>query len=794
MTAPLDRMPDTWIELLKQREASFPDRTALVFYGESSSFDWRGASSGISELGLDKVGSSGSNPPDVAESMTYRQLDQRAMQIGAWLAEHAEVGDRALLVYMPGLEFVAAFFGCIYAGVLPVPATYPKPRRPLPRLAAMARDCQPRLVLTSSETLGSIRLAEQDEVVGKLHWQPTDTISSGQGESAPVSNWQPIRRQAEDLAFLQYTSGSTSEPRGVKVSHRNLLHNVETVRLGFKVSAAGRTGQDACGVFWLPAYHDMGLIGGILTPIYVGGTSHLLAPSTFLRRPIRWLEAISATGAIISGGPDFAYELCVAKTTPAERESLDLSNWRLAFCGAEPIHAATLKAFAEAFAPAGFQAEAFYPCYGLAEATLIVSGGQGPKGAPLLEVDRQSLTDGRVEPAARPVDRRSCQTLVSCGSSLNGMELRIVEPNTRLPQPSAMVGEIWVRGNSVALGYWQQTSQTEDVFAARLASRTDSGEAVVDDGDGPFLRTGDLGFLQDDQLYVTGRLKDLIILRGRNHYPQDIERTAQQSHEAVDLGAAFMVQQSPESGERQAELEVESSEPTPTGSLGGDWANLFPANGEGREKLVVVHQIRREHRRSDLNGVIRAIRRAIVEEHELDPDAILLIRPVSLPLTSSGKVQRSLCRDLAMAGDLPIQAQWMKPQPAADQLAASKDGSSVPMGLESSGSLSDNDACHSRSAGRPDFSAIARRGDQAELGRTIQNWLLTWLAQQVELEQAERLAATPFAELGVDSMTAIELNQELEEGLQVKIPPVAAWDHPTPESLSHYLAGLYLAK
>ena len=352
-------------DLLQQRAQQFPTRTAFVFEDETGQ----------------------------TVTWTYAELDQRARAIASWLAERAEVGDRALLVYPAGLDFIAAFFGCIYAGVLPVPATYPKPRRPSPRLDTIADDCSPTLVLTHSSVLDSLRLDQQSSTVAALPWEATDQLD----KKAP-SNFQPVERTSDDLAFLQYTSGSTSEPRGVMISHGNVLHNLETIRQGFKVPPTGAADVVNKSVSWLPTYHDMGLISGILGPIYIGGTSYQLAPTSFLRRPLRWLELLSETGAQISGAPNFGYELLVQKTTVKERAALDLSQWRLAFCGAEPIHPDTLHEFAKVFAPAGFREEAFYPCYGMAEVTLLVTGGHGPDALRLLTVDRQQLRQHQAVP------------------------------------------------------------------------------------------------------------------------------------------------------------------------------------------------------------------------------------------------------------------------------------------------------------------------------------------------------------------------------------------------------------
>ncbi|MEO2048134.1 MAG: AMP-binding protein [Pirellulales bacterium] len=762
----------TLSDLLQRRAHEYADRAALVFHESPG----QNQKDGINNKDVEKGGHAGRSRGSMDKShpakskaglstatlialeaqtglvpvgWTYSDLERRARRIGAWLSQHAKVGDRALLVYVPGLEFSAAFFGCLYAGVLPVPATYPKPRRPLPRLANMALDCQPKLVLTSRATFQMISLETQSTALREIPWQSTDALPP----MTHAATWQPLDRQPDDLAFLQYTSGSTTEPRGVMITHRNLLHNLEMIRQGFDIPPAGSTDENTSSVFWLPAYHDMGLIGGILSPLYVGGTSHLLAPSTFLRRPLAWLEVLSATRATISGAPNFAYDLCVSKTKLSQRSAIDLNCWRLAFCGAEPIQADTLQKFADTYGPAGFQADTFYPCYGLAEATLLVSGNQGPSRLRVLQVDRAALTQGRAEltesalkgpmpgdPALDRPARADYQTLVGCGSSLDEGGVQIVDPHTCRPHGEGQVGEIWVRGDAVAQGYWCKEELSEETFAARLA---DEKEAI-------YLRTGDLGFQLDGQLYVTGRLKDLLILRGRNHYPQDLERTAQQSHVAVDQSAAFTW-----AGSVGEEGEVESGHP--------------------QERLVVVHQIQRESRRADLDEVIRAIRRAIVEEHELDPHAIVLIRPASLPFTSSGKVQRSRCRELYVRGELKVMAQWQKKSALQDS------------------QIQDDTLAENAQPVRPDFTELAQSGDPKQLAHAIENWMLTWLAAWANLEQIEVNPATPFAELGVDSMTAIELSQELEEALTLKIPPVAALEYPTPATLAQYLAEQYLS-
>ncbi len=681
----------TLAELLDQRVRQDPHRIAFTFEAARSEASPEG-------------------PQPIC--WTYQQLQRRARAVAAQLVQRVGPGERALLVYPPGLDFIAGFFGCVYAGVLPVPATYPKPRRPLPRAGAIASDCQPSLVLTHSSVLEGLNLEAQASVLQHIQWQATDQLPEN-----GAADFDPVQRATDDLAFLQYTSGSTSEPRGVMVSHHNILHNLESIRRGFQLAEAGTTAHIPQGVFWLPAYHDMGLIGGILTPIYAGGTSHLLAPMAFLRHPGRWLERLSETGAEISGGPNFGYELAAQNTSVDQRAGLDLQHWRLAFCGAEPIHAATLEDFARALEPTGFRRSAFYPCYGLAEVTLLVTGSQGPTEPKVLHLDRTQLAAHRAVPVPEP--QAQSQTVVGCGSSLNGQQLLVVDPQSSNVLADGHVGEIWVRGSSVARGYWNCDALNEETFRATLDAQSDQH----------FLRTGDLGFRLDGELFVTGRLKDVIIIRGRNHYPQDMERTAGQAHAAVDQGAAFSVP------------------------------------GAREEELVVVHQVRRQFRRADLDEVVRAIRTAIVAEHEVDPSQIVLIRPASLPVTSSGKVQRNRCRELFLAGQLTVLTAWTAPREAA----ATDDGTA-------------------ESASPPAFVAAAASMPVDELTTQVESWLIAWLTARAHLQPGAMQPQTPFAELGIDSLTAVEISQEMDQLLGLQLPPMVIWSCPHAAELSAYLA------
>ena len=620
--------------------------------------------------------------------LTYHELDERARAIGTHLQSLGAAGERALLLYPPGLDYVTAFFGCLYAGLIAVPAYPPRLNRPMPRLQTMVSDAQVSVALTTPQILASLE-SRFDHLpdLKALHWLSTDNIANAQAEA-----WQMPTISANSLAFLQYTSGSTATPRGVMLTHANLLHNLRQIQACFE------TTSDSQGVFWLPLYHDMGLIGGMLEALYCGGTSTLMSAVDFLQRPVRWLQAISRVRASISGGPNFAYELCIDKITPEERATLDLSCWQLAFSGAEPIRSETLDRFAETFAPCGFRREAFYPCYGLAEGTLIVSGGAKAAlpvvrkfSAGALE-QRQIVETASTDPAGR--------TMVSCGRSLSDQQIVIVDPEQLTECPPDRIGEIWVSGDSVAQGYWNQPAATAQTFQARLAGT----------GRGPFLRTGDLGFLQQGELFVTGRLKDLIIIRGRNHYPQDIELTVEQSHPVLRAGGGA----------------------------------AFSIDLAGEERLVVAQEVERHYRNADLTEVIQTIRQAVAAEHDLQVYAVVLLKTGSIPKTSSGKIQRHACR----AGFL-------------DKSLESIASSLLDIQPEATPSV------------QPETSFILK-ALRAVQDRTVRYSLLTlYLQEQVarvlHLASAQVNIQQPINGLGFDSLTVIELKHEIETSLGIAV-------------------------
>jgi len=668
--------PETLVQMLRTLAEHQPDQLALLFLSDDL---------------------------DAETRMTFAELDRQARAIAAWLQAQAGPGERALLLYPPGLDFVAAFFGCLYAGVVAVPVYPPRLNRPSPRIQAVVADAGATLALATTHIHNSLerRFDHMPELAG-LRWLDSEALTPDL-ESA----WRLPAVDPNTLAFLQYTSGSTGEPKGVMVSHGNLIHNLRIIRQGFQIP------KGQVGVHWLPSYHDMGLIGGILEPMFVGGLAVLMAPAAFLQRPVRWLEVIARYENIISGAPNFAYQLCVEKITPEQRAGLDLSNWRIAYCGAEPIRRETLQAFADTFAPNGFNPAAFYPCYGLAESTLIVTGGDGPGPLRAMRFQASALKQNHAALAAPGAE--SGLELVSSGHTHLGQEVKIVHPDTLTACEPDQVGEIWIRGASVTQGYWGRPEQTAVTFHAFLA----------DSGAGPFLRTGDLGFVHAGELYVTGRLKDLIIIRGRNHYPQDIEHTVADCHDALEpgMGAAFSV------------------------------------DVDGMEQLVVVHEVTRRHRNPNMEEVITAVRRAVAQEHQLQLHALVLIRPLNMPRTSSGKIRRQSCKQNFLDGALQVVGEWRATEAA---LAPSP----------------------SPLAPRPSLLAPPGVKTQVE----IESWLVDHLAAQLRLPPQRIDVLHPFVDYGLDSVQAVSLTGDLESWLGRDLSATLVWDYPTIRALAAYLA------
>ncbi|MDH6061785.1 AMP-binding protein [Chrysosporum bergii ANA360D] len=525
-------------------------------------------------------------------SLTYQELHQQAINIASHL--QCWQGERALLLYPSGLEFITAFFGCLYAGVVAVPVYPPKRNQKLSRLLSIAQDAQAKIALTTASILGNIdNQWQQSPQLAPLNLIATDTLT---GHNAQFDT-QPITPQT--LAFLQYTSGSTGTPKGVMVTHGNIIHNEELIKTAF-----GNT-QESIYVCWLPLFHDMGLIGNLLQTMYVGIPSILMPPEAFIQKPLRWLQAISKYRATTSGGPNFAYDLCTKKIQPEELAHLDLSSWELAFNGSEPVRAETLRQFSEKFAKCGFNHRAFYPCYGMAEITVFATGGDKQQQPVIKQIKATELEKNlAVQAETLSTDSRE---IVGCGHPHQDTNIIIVNPESLTENQPGEIGEIWVSSPSVAAGYWQRPQATAETFSAVLPDN----QATA------YLRTGDLGFISAGELFITGRLKDLIIIRGRNHYPQDIEITVEKSHPALraNSGAAFTVET------------------------------------EGEQKLVVVQEIERTHlRHLNKDEIVEAINQAVATEHELAIDSIVFLKPGSIAKTSSGKIQRRACQQMFLAG------------------------------------------------------------------------------------------------------------------------------------------------
>lgn len=542
-------------------------------------------------------------------SLTYQQLDQQARAIATQLQSLGATGSRALVVYpyQSGLEFIAAFLGCLYAGVVAVTDNPPRHGKSFTKLQERVISSQATVALTTKDLLSTIKeqFEEQPDLAPKLAqipWIATDDVSID-----CASNWVEPQINSDTLAFLQYTSGSTGNPKGVMVTHGNILHNSEVICRSFEHSPDSRI------LIWLPLYHDMGLIGGVMQPLYGGFNNVLMSPVSLIQKPLRWLEAISRYQITTSGGPNFAYDLLCRLVTDEQRETLDLSSWDVAFSGAEPVRAETLERFATLFEPCGFRREAFYPCYGMAETTLFISGGLKSKSPIIQYVDGSALEQNRV--VRVDASEAGAKAIIGCGHAWLDDKIVIVDPDNLTKCSDNQVGEIWVSGSGVGKGYWHQTEETERTFQAYLA----------DTGEGPFLRTGDLGYIEDGEVFITGRIKDLMILWGRNHYPQHIELTVEKSHPALrpNCGAAFSV----------------------------DLA--------GEERLVIVYEIERTSLRSlVVDEVVGAIRQAVAEEHIADVYAILLLKTGNIPKTSSGKIQRRLCRAKFLEGTFDVIGEW----------------------------------------------------------------------------------------------------------------------------------------
>ncbi|MDR2344626.1 MAG: aminotransferase class I/II-fold pyridoxal phosphate-dependent enzyme [Planctomycetaceae bacterium] len=577
--------PSSLVQLVQYRAQTEPESTAFVYL---------------------------TNGVDAEIVLTNSTLDRTARRIAAWLQKRNMYGQRILLLYPPGLDFISAFFGCLYAGAIAVPLYPPHRNRSILRIQSVAQSANAAIAFTTEDVIKRVEnFIDEAPDLKKIPWVATTSLDNNLEE-----HWVAPDINTDTIAFLQYTSGSTGTPKGVILTHGNVIHNSRTIHTGFE-----HTRHDI-GVFWLPSYHDMGLIGGIIQPLFCGCPNIIMSPFTFLQKPFRWLAAITKYRATTSGGPNFAYDLCVRQISEEQIDQLDLSCWLLAFNGAEPVLSGTMESFAKKFERCGFRYEAFYPCFGLAEGTLLVSGGFRADLPIICEFDAEALAVGKALNVTESTSKRV--KLVSSGQKvLPDQKIAIVDPETCVKCLDRIVGEIWVSSPSVAKGYWQSPETTEQTFNAKITG----GDKTQ------YMRTGDLGFMIEKELFVTGRIKDLIIVRGVNIYPQDIEATVQRMSEYLRplAGAAFMV-------------------------------NDVPPNKDTRpvERLVIVQEVERKFK-GDATHIYGAIRQAIALEHEITVEAIVLVKSGSIPKTSSGKIQRHACRNGFLNDTLSYIDRWVSP-------------------------------------------------------------------------------------------------------------------------------------
>lgn len=635
--------------------------------------------------------------------LSYGELDQRARAVAGHLQSLGLQGQRALLIYPPGLDFIEAIFACFYAGVIAVPAFPPDPsrlERMLPRLQSIVKDCGAKALLTTKQIKSTAAfITHQAPEFSGMEWIATDKVDPSQANTWKEPSWD-----LSQIAFLQYTSGSTGEPKGVMIRHGNLSHNLEVIRDGFQV-----TPEDH-GIFWLPPYHDMGLVGGILASAYCFNRATLLSPLHFLQKPFRWLKAISQQGGTISGGPNFAFEMCLKKITPEQKQQLDLSRWNVAFTGAEPIQPETLRKFQDAFSICGFSGNAFLPCYGLAESTLMVTGRNRGSGLRTLPIPRERLSSSE----SQKEDSGKFVEIVSCGKIAAGLKAVVVHPETFAICSQGEVGEILLAGESISSGYWYNPDLTKLNFGIRLSENGGEG----------FHRTGDLGFIQDDELFITGRLKDLIIIRGQNHYPQDLEKTVQGCHPSFRPGGtvAFSI--------------------------------LF----QREEKPVVVQEVEEEklpEGKTGLENLFKFVSRAFAERHDLEIHQLILIEKGKIPKTSSGKIQRFVCKEAWLAGDLPV----------LHMLARERISGKKNLKIDGGIRLKNNHDVDS-----------------------IQLWLARRLADLLDVSPDRIDPTQPLTDYGLDSKDAVNISGELEDQLGKPLSPTLLWKYPTLHSLAKFLA------
>lgn len=538
------------------------------------------------------------------EELSYKGLWNGALIVADFLRKRADTGDRVMLLFPPGLDYVKAFYGCLLAGMIAVPLYPPRRNSKSERIMGVATSCQSLLALTVNSELAAINkiLSEAEQTTPSLSIHAVDALRE---QEKLLNTYENVGLDCP--AFLQYTSGSTGSPKGVVVTHGNIIGNLRHLT----VTAGGNTSD--VFVNWLPLFHDFGLITAVLWPVFLGAQSILMSAASFVRNPTVWLKAISRYKGTVCGAPNFAFDLCVQRAT--QLDEIELGSWRVAYNAAEPINPCTLKNFSLQFAPFGFKEESFYPGYGMAEATVFISGGKPELKPSILTINKKAFSQNIVEIIANP-NTFSTQ-LVSCGRALHPHILKIVDPISYKEMPEAEIGEIWFSGPSVSVGYWQLQELTNSTF----------NQALSGDSDNKYMRTGDLGFIFKGELYVTGRIKDLIVLRGKNYYPQDIETASVKSFLGLRHGHCV----------------------------------AFSVDTNCGESLIVVAEVERgSMRKFDDRAASTAIRKKIYEDLEINISEIVFVKPYSLPVTSSGKVQRMKTRQLYLKDGFDVIAPHIK--------------------------------------------------------------------------------------------------------------------------------------
>ena len=553
------------------------------------------------------------NGEDEEGSLTYGELDRGARNIAIKLNRLGLKGKNVLMFYPPGLDFIIAFFGCLYSGTIPATAYPPRKNRSVHRIHLIAEDCRAEAILTTDFISQSLeRNFSDDPLLSKIVWHTTDTWSIN--DTSATYNDEP---QFEELAFLQYTSGSTGTPKGVMVSHRNIMYNLRSLQMIFMIT------PDDVAVHWVPQFHDLGLIFGILETVFSGSHTILIPPFIFIAHPFFLLQAITKYRATVSGQPDFAFNHCVDKIDEELRNMLDLSTLRVMYSGAEPVRKSTLDRFLATFSPVGLKPETLIPAYGMAESTLILTGAVEPRPTFYLPVKASELNKNIVEPLLSGEQSGDVQWIASNGKPTIDTSILIIDPETGEIQQSEKVGEIWAKGSTITMGYYGNPDMTATVFKRSPAGLNDP----------VWLRTGDLGFGYNDELFITGRIKDLIIVHGRNFYPQDIEETLESSHETIKktCSAAFSIEYN------------------------------------GKERLAIVAEIRKTIFKPDTEKIIDTIVASVSSEFEIHPVRVALVKTGSIIKTSSGKIMRQANRESLLSNKFDVIAErWfddLEPEP-----------------------------------------------------------------------------------------------------------------------------------